>query len=400
MGDLVGKAHLLHGCRAVAAAHDGDGAAVGQSLGHGTGALGKGVELKHAHGAVPHHGAGAANGVAENLGGFGADVQALHVVGDGVGGHHVGLGLGGELAGGHGVGGQQELHAVALGLVDHLQGVVQLVVLAQAVADGAALGLGEGVGHAAADDDGVGLLQQVVDDADLIADLGAAQDGHEGALGIVQRAAHDLQLTGHQQTADGGQVGCHTGGGGVSAVDGAEGVGHKQLRHVGQLLRQLGVVLGLALFKTGVLQQHDLAGLQRGGLGLGVGAHGVGGKDDLTAQQLAQTLGNGGQGQLLQGLLPVLTGHVGLALLGLLLDEGLKGGGGLAQVRAGDDGSALIQQIADGGQGGHDALIAGDGAGLLVLGHVEVAAQQNLLAGHIHVHDGLLVVIHTFFLLI
>ena len=40
----------------------------------------------------------------------------------------------------------------------------------------------------------------------------------------------------------------------------------------------------------------------------------------------------------------------------------------------------VLQQILDGGQCRHDALVAGDGAGVLVLGHVEVAAQQDLLA--------------------
>ena len=183
-------------------------------------------------------------------------------------------------------------------------------------------------------------------------------------------------------------------------MHGAEGVGHVQLRHVGQGLGQCGVVLGLALFKAGVLQQHDLAGLQRGGLGPGVLAHHVVGKDDLAAQQLAQTLRHGGQGQLAQGLLPLLLGDVGLvlALLHLLLHVSGEGGGRLAQMGAGDDGSALLQQIADGGQGRHDALVAGDGAGLLVLGYVKVAAQQDLLACHVHVHNGLLVVIHTLFL--
>ena len=400
MGDFVGKAQLLHGCRAVAAAHDGGGAALGQGLGHGAGAAGETLKLKHAHGAVPHHGAGALDGVAEPFGGLRANVQAHHVVGDGVGGNHLGLGVGGKLLGGQGVGGQQQLHAAILGLGNHLQGIAQFVALAQAGANGTALGLGKGIGHAAADDDGVGLVQQVVDDADLIADLGAAQHRHEGALGIIQGAAHDLQLLGHQQAADGGQIGGHAGGGGVSAMDAAESVGHVQLRHVGHGLGQRGIVLGLALFKAGILQQHDLAGLQSGGLGSGVLTHHVVGKDDLPAQQLAQTLRHGGQSQLAQGLLPILLGDIGLvlALFHLLFHVGGEGGGGLAQMGAGDDGSALVQQIADGGQGRHDALVAGDGAGLLVLGHVKVAAQQDLLAGYVHVHNGLLVVIHTIFL--
>ena len=183
-------------------------------------------------------------------------------------------------------------------------------------------------------------------------------------------------------------------------MDRAEGVGHVQISHGSHGLRQLGVVLGLTLFKAGVLQQQDLTGLQRGSLGLGVLAHHIAGEDDLLAQQLAQALGDGSQSQLLQGFLPVLffDGRCVLTLFHLLFHIGLKGGHGLAQMGAGDDGSAVLQQIADGGQGGDDALVAGDLAGLLILRDVEIAAQQDLLAGYFHVTDGLLVVIHVDFL--
>ena len=178
-------------------------------------------------------------------------------------------------------------------------------------------------------------------------------------------------------------------------MDGAEGVGHVQVRHGRQLLRQLRIVLGLALFKAGVLQQQDLARLERRGLGPGVGAHHVGGHQDVLPQQLAQPLGHGGQGQLGQGLLPALLGEGGgvLALLGLLLRPFVKIGHRLAQVGAGDDGGAVLQQIADGGQSRHDALVAGDGA-VLVLGHVEVAAEQDPFAPDLHVPDSLLAVVH------
>ena len=174
-----------------------------------------------------------------------------------------------------------------------------------------------------------------------------------------------------QEAGHGGQIGGHAGGGGVGAVDRAEGVGHVHVGHTGHLLGQLRVVLGLARLKAGVLQQHDLAALQGGGLGLGVGAHHVGGHDHVFAQQLAQPLGHRLQGQL--GL------HLAL---------------GLAQVGAGDDSRPLVQQVLDSGQGGADALVVGDGVGGLVLRDVEVAAQEHLLAGDVNVLHGLLVVVH------
>ena len=73
-------------------------------------------------------------------------------------------------------------------------------------------------------------------------------------------------------------------------MHGTEGVGHIQIRHVGQLPGQLRVVLGLAGLKAGVLQQQDLSRLQGGRLGLGVGAHYVMGEDHFPAQQLAEAL--------------------------------------------------------------------------------------------------------------
>ena len=180
-------------------------------------------------------------------------------------------------------------------------------------------------------------------------------------------------------------------------MDRAEGVRHIDLRQGGHGLGQGGIVLGLTLFKAGVLQQKDLTGLERGGLGLGVWAHHVGGHDDLPAQQLAQAGGHRLQGQLSQGFLPLLLGEGGgiLALLGLLLHIGLKGGIGLAHVRAGDDGGIVVQQILDGGQSGADALVIRDNAAA-ILGHgdIEVTAEQDLLARDVNIPDCFFIVVH------
>ena len=61
---------------------------------------------------------------------------------------------------------------------------------------------------------------------------------------------------------------------------------------------------------------------------------------------------------------------------------------------AGDDRRPTLQQIPDGGQGRHNALVAGDGAGGLILWDVEVTAQQDLLPRHVYIHDGLFIVVH------
>ena len=290
MGHLVGVAQLLHSRRAVAAADDGDGVRTAQGLGHSLSTLGEGRELKDAHGAVPDDGARVRHGAAVQLHRLRTDIQALPAVGDLPGLHHLTLGVGGEGVRADGVHRQQQLYALLPCLLHHLIGVALPVGLQQAVAHLAALGGGERIGHAAADDDGIGDVQQVVDDADLGGDLAAAQDGHQRPLGVGDGTAQELQLLLDQEAGDSGQVRRHAGGGGVGPVHGTEGVGHIQIRHVGQLPGQLRVVLGLAGLKAGVLQQQDLSRLQGGRLGLGVGAHYVMGEDHFPAQQLAEAL--------------------------------------------------------------------------------------------------------------
>jgi hypothetical protein len=73
-------------------------------------------------------------------------------------------------------------------------GEVELVRLDLRVADGLALRLEQRVGHAAADDDGVDLLGQLLEDEDLVRDLRAAHDGDEGLVGIAQDLAEVLDL--------------------------------------------------------------------------------------------------------------------------------------------------------------------------------------------------------------
>ena len=123
--------------------------------------------------------------------------------------------------------------------------------------------------------------------------LAPAQDGDEGARGIAQGLAHDGDLLLDQQPGVGGQVGGDAGGGGVRAMHGAEGVGDVDLGHAGKLLGELGVVLLLALVEAEVLKQHDLARLQRGGLGLGVLADDVGAMTTSMPSSSARRLATG-----------------------------------------------------------------------------------------------------------
>ena len=109
-------------------------AQVGQGGGDGVGASGELVELEHAHGAVPDHGLTVGQGVLEHLDRVGADVETHPAVGDGVDVSDLAVGIGGEVVGQHHVGGQQQLHALGLGLGFQLLGQFQLVLFHQALA--------------------------------------------------------------------------------------------------------------------------------------------------------------------------------------------------------------------------------------------------------------------------
>ena len=152
---------------------------------------------------------------------------------------------------------------------------------------------------------------------------------------------------------------------------GAEGVVDVDLSHVGHSLCQSCVILGLALLETNVLEQDSVTRLNLGSQLLCVLAYNVLCELDLLTEQLGQALCNRSQRVL----------HVDLALRA-------------AQMRAQDDCCVVAQQVVDGLERCADALVIGDVA-VLVLRNVEVAANDNLLAGNVDILDALLVVLHS-----
>ena len=99
----------------------------------------------------------------------------------------------------------------------------------------AALGLEEGVGHGAADQQLVDALEQVLEHADLVGHLGAADDGDEGALDVAEQLAEELHLALHQQAH--ALVGDELGDAhrrGVGPVRGAERIVDVDVRVAGQ----------------------------------------------------------------------------------------------------------------------------------------------------------------------
>ncbi len=76
---------------------------------------------------------------------------------------------------------------------------VEAVFVQQRIADLVALGLHEGVGHAAADDQRVHQVQQVVDDRDLVGHLRAAENRDQRPVGIVQHFGEVLHFLRHEE---------------------------------------------------------------------------------------------------------------------------------------------------------------------------------------------------------
>ncbi len=142
-------------------------------------------------------------------------------------------------------------------------------------------------------------------------------------------------------------------------MDDTETVGHEDLAEGGDLLgvgcALLRILAGLFRVVTDVLQQHDIAIVHRGDLGLSVGAIGVLGQRNGDAEQFAKADGDRSQGQFRNDL-ALRTAEVGHQ----------------------NDLGAFFAQGLDGRQGGLDTTIIGDRGA--VQRDVEISADQNALA--------------------
>lgn len=187
--------------------------------------VGEGLHLKDTGGTVPEDGLSLGNSLLVQLDRLGADVQTHEAVRNtlGVGGG-ANVGIGGELVGGHVVDGQDDLDVVLLGLLDDVADDLAAGLVEEGVTDLDVLeGLLEGKGHAAGDDQAVDLGKEVVDQLDLVGDLGTAQDGEERALRVLEGLGEVLELLLDEET--GGLLGqLDTDHGTVGTVGSAESV--------------------------------------------------------------------------------------------------------------------------------------------------------------------------------
>ena len=235
---------------------------------------------------------------------------------------------------------------------------------------GIPLRLEEGVGHRAADQQPVDLLEQVLDDGDLVRHLRPAHHRNVRVVGEAEQVVEDLELLLDQET-DGAAIGRELLGDGhhrrLIAVAGAEGVVHVAVGERRESRGEFGIALLLALVEPDVLEHDDAAGLELAHGGLGLGADGVTHLHHRPPDQLLQPRGDRVEPE-----------------------RGVRRGvaGRPAEVADEDQAPASVEDRIQSRQGAANPPVVGDVA-VGGLGHVEVHADQHFLAGHVEVANRL-----------
>jgi hypothetical protein len=254
------------------------------------------------------------------------------------------------------VGRQHDAHAALLGIGEVAPHGVELILLEQARRDGVALGCEEGEEHAASDEQRVDALDEVRDDPELVGDLRTAEHHRVRARGVDGEALQHLEF-GRDESAGGARQQLrevvHAG---LAAVHDAEAVRDERVAELGELLGEgapFGVVLaGLPRVETQVLEQHDVAVVERADGRRRRGADGLVDELDGRAEQLRHAHRH--RLQRVAGL--------GLALRA-------------AQVADDHDLRPRIAKLADRGERGADAAVIGDNA--VGQRNVQIAADDD-----------------------
>ena len=294
------------------------------------------VEFKHAHRAVPYHGAGFFYDVCEHGGRLRADVENHVVVGHVVDGFGFGCGVCGKFFGADHIGGQRYRAAFGRHFGDDFFRFVNQIRLGQRFADVFALCQQKGVGDAAANDQLIDFVGQVFQHREFGRNLAAGNNRHQRAGGVAQRFAQRVQFVGQQDA--GQRQRCGGGnrfGGRLGAVGGAEGVVDEHVGQRGIGFAQRGVIFLFAGVDAHVLQHGDFAGVEFGRAVAPVFEHRY-----LFAQQGAELAGDGGN-----------------VVFGVELAFGRA-----AEVGHHNHRGAAVEAVADRGQRGADAGVVADAA--------------------------------------
>ena len=328
MAHPAAETELVDRGSGIAAADDGLAGALRTGESDRLGALREGSHLENAHRTVPDDGLGFLDDIAVELSGGFADIETLEPVGHGVIGHGLDLGSFGEFGSDDAVDREHQAHALLLGGVHKGLGKLDGGFVNEGVAHVKPHRAVEGIAHCAADEQRIAFTQQVGDDADLVADLFAAEYCDEGTVRILERLAHEAELLLDEEAAYGGQIIGYARGGSMGAVHGAERVGNVDIGIGSELLCEFGIVLLLLGMEAQILKKHYLALLERLDLRLRVFADNVVRENHVNVGQ-----------ELLKPVRHGLKAHFGneLAL-------------GTSEMRAEDDLCAALYKVFDRGE--------------------------------------------------
>jgi hypothetical protein len=146
--------------------------------------------------------------------------------------------------------------------LEQLLAVRHPIGLDERIADRISLRLQERERHRAADEQRVDPLQQRVDDTELVADLGAAEQRNERALGVSEQPAERLDLGRQEPAGRGGHDARWPHDRRVRAVRRAERIVDVHVAELAQVRGEAGLVGLLTGIEPQVLDHHDVAGTE------------------------------------------------------------------------------------------------------------------------------------------
>src|SRR5215469_9628515 len=194
--------------------------------------VGKRFHFKDTHGAVPNDGSRLLYFLDKQIDGARPDIESHLAGGYWLSGRNGGnLSFRFDLARNHVIDRQEEAKT---GTITHNFGgfegftrEVDFVLFNQRLPNFESLGAQEGISHAAANEQSIDFLKQILNYANLIADFRSAQNGNERPRRILQHFAQILELLFHKQPRRAlfHEAG-HTNRGSMSAMCGAESVVH------------------------------------------------------------------------------------------------------------------------------------------------------------------------------
>jgi hypothetical protein len=350
--------------RVAAADHDGRAVlrAVRQQTRHCVRAMRKGRDLEDAERPVPEHGLDVREHLDHQVLAGLAEVDDVPAGGDLLRLQGLVLGAACDLLGHDHVDREHDPDLVLLGPRQDATCVVDAVGLGKALADRLALREQEGVRHPSAEHEQVDLRQQVVNDLDLVADLGPAKDRGERSLGVLEQLREHRELALHQQPGICRQELGDADGTGMRPMGGPERVVHIQVGVRREGRGESRVVRLLLRVEPQVLEQDDLAGAHPLECVFGADAEGIACDRHVAAQQLGQPLADRAQAKAV-GDLAV----------------------GSAQVAGEDDLRPGLHERDDGRDRGADPRVILH----LAVGErdIEVDAHEDALAGDIRIAD-------------